>query len=604
MCWRIPNSRLFALVLPACVALSAFGGEPNLRPVFSRQSRFAVPFHLGVGEPGAPKPKEVVLHVSFDKGATWQAAGRAAPNDRRFAFQAPGDGDYLFFIETVFPNKQSEEPSAEKAGLRVVVDTTPPKLALKTERVTPDELAVNWTAEDRSLSQEKFALEVEFDGSGNWRAVQLDDGSGGPLNLENGDIRLPIPANVRQIRARLKAQDLAGNPSSTHAMANADRRKESSRAEELPAPGRTERMDRALSQGDRGAARMASGPARSQGGAPWSLKRRDGQGGPGVEPESLDAPPTPDFSSDVDSTLEDTSMPAMEAPSLDAPTSESNNESYRDRDTASVYQDDSNGEMEELALPEPDSVRHRRSGAGYSSSPSRFSDSQSAKPYGSSGPTDDGKSAESPTMLASLTANLEFELEAMENQEIERLELWATQDEGRTWKLLAEDRDGESPVRTEFPGEGKYGLRLAPITQTGFSGLPPAPGDTPECSVIVDVTPPHLRFRGAELLLDRANPSLEISWRADDANLDAESLRLSYSASPEGPWTEIAAGAAPDNRYVWELRRDLPARLYLKIEATDQAGNRGSDVSTQPLRLDRLRPRATLKKITPASFGG
>ena len=676
LCWPLPLLRSLAQDPfapgqdPFAPTLDSFAADPaptsspharkttalanDRQPVYSRQSRFAVPFHLSLGDPAMPRPVEVILHVSFDQGETWQVAGKVRPSERRFTFQAPGDGDYLFFVETVFPNKTRAEPSKDKAGLHVIVDTQPPKLSLRSDRHSPNSLALAWNAEDRHFAGEKTTLEVEFDGSGIWRTVQMqEDAANLSLDEKEHALRIPIPPATRSVRARLRAMDKAGNPSITHTVseglsgsssqlrgadepfAGSDRSQSSaSRAvprsqasgklgmrsvaarnsdgqnwpanahprrlpgdasassrqptmpEELPLPspaGDETRGDLPRTEERKTAGEMASGPA------PWSLRKQRDRNAPGdgeIEEasrglEELDLPPTSEGANsfaeagqtDRDfASPSDPAMPSMEAPRLDVlPQNPSQGRELSGPDADSHLSEDG---LEELAPP----ASHLRN------------------------PRSAGNTAgEIPVnIVGALSVNLDFELEALAQEDVERLEIWATQDEGRTWTKIAEDHDGQSPIRTDFPSEGRYGIRLVPITQRGFSGLPPIAGDAPESIVIVDVTPPYLRFKSAELDIGQEAPSLNISWRVDDATLAPDSLRLSYSASTDGPWTEIASGSSPENRYHWSLRSDLPAKLYLRIEATDKAGNTGYDVSTQAIRLDRLRPHATLRGISPA----
>jgi hypothetical protein len=47
---------------------------------------------------------QFVLWVSADKGKTWEVAGKTTAEKPHFSFKAPGEGIYLFRIQTVYEN--------------------------------------------------------------------------------------------------------------------------------------------------------------------------------------------------------------------------------------------------------------------------------------------------------------------------------------------------------------------------------------------------------------------------------------------------------------------------------------------------------------------
>ncbi len=70
------------------------------------------------------------------------------------------------------------------------------------------------------------------------------------------------------------------------------------------------------------------------------------------------------------------------------------------------------------------------------------------------------------------------------------VELWITQDGGRTWIRRGDDPDRVSPIEVDLGGEGTYGLCLVARSASGLGDQPPAPGDPPQSWVEVDSTPP------------------------------------------------------------------------------------------------------------------
>jgi hypothetical protein len=76
---------------------------------------------------------------------------------------------------------------------------------------------------------------------------------------------------------------------------------------------------------------------------------------------------------------------------------------------------------------------------------------------------------------------------------------------------------------------------------------------------------------------------------------------LSFSGSPDGPWTTIAAGLQNTGEYVWRADPNLPRQLYLRIDGTDEAGNVGSYILDQPIDTQGLAPRARIRGFQPLS---
>ena len=57
----------------------------------------------------------------------------------------------------------------------------------------------------------------------------------------------------------------------------------------------------------------------------------------------------------------------------------------------------------------------------------------------------------------------------------------------------------------------------------------------------------------------------------------------------------MAAGLSNDGDYVWPADPQLPRQFYLRIDATDQAGNVGTFVLDRPINAQGLAPRARIR---------
>src|SRR5580658_7436930 len=70
-------------------------------PIFCRQNRFSLPFHIDRPTNVNREPVEVKLYVSGDRGAHWQRYFGVKPAAGSIPFRAGNDGEYYFDVHTV-----------------------------------------------------------------------------------------------------------------------------------------------------------------------------------------------------------------------------------------------------------------------------------------------------------------------------------------------------------------------------------------------------------------------------------------------------------------------------------------------------------------------
>jgi hypothetical protein len=197
--------------------------------------------------------------------------------------------------------------------------------------------------------------------------------------------------------------------------------------------------------------------------------------------------------------------------------------------------------------------------------------------------------------------SLDFEIEAIGGRGVEAIELYGTTDGGLNWKRWGTDPDKASPFDIETNGEGIFGFQIVVVAANGLTSTKPLSGDAPDIVVVVDQTEPEVSITGARYgEADRAG-SLVIAYRCQDQYLMSRPITLSFSDTPEGPWTTIAAGLRNLGDYVWPADPQLPRQIYLRIDATDQAGNVGSYVLDQPVDTRGLAPRARIRAFRSIS---
>jgi hypothetical protein len=198
--------------------------------------------------------------------------------------------------------------------------------------------------------------------------------------------------------------------------------------------------------------------------------------------------------------------------------------------------------------------------------------------------------------------SLEYRIEEEGKSGVGKLEVWVTKDEGRSWQILCDDPHRKSPVEFDLPGEGLYGFRLVACNGRGFGAEPPRPGDAPEYMVELDTTKPQAELLSVKIGPPEDHACVDIAWQAIDKNFGPEPIDLYYSVQSHGPWTPIAKGAPNTGKYRWYLPMEIGKQAYVRLVATDLAGNCTRCESTEAVALDDMsRPRARIVGITPGA---
>lgn len=191
--------------------------------------------------------------------------------------------------------------------------------------------------------------------------------------------------------------------------------------------------------------------------------------------------------------------------------------------------------------------------------------------------------------------SLEYELEAVGVQGVDAIELYGSLDQGKTWSLWGRDPDKVSPFDIETRDQGVFGYRIVVVGQNGLASPRPLAGDPADILVVVDRDVPQARITGAKYGIGSEIGSLVIEYECDDVNLKDRPVALSFSRTPDGPWTTIAGGLTDQGRYAWPADPQLPRAFYLRIDVTDSAGNVGTHVLDQPIDAQGLAPRARIR---------
>jgi hypothetical protein len=196
---------------------------------------------------------------------------------------------------------------------------------------------------------------------------------------------------------------------------------------------------------------------------------------------------------------------------------------------------------------------------------------------------------------------LNYAIDGINPSAVEKVEAYATRDEGKTWQKLGEDPDRTSPIELTLPGDGRYGIVIV-ISAVGRPGQPPVAGEQADWWVEADTTAPEVTLESATPGVGDDAGMLILKWHVSDRNLKPDAVEFAWSAAPEGPWQTIAKGLKAEGLYRWPVPREAGSKTYLKIEAADKAGNIGRAATSQPVPIEVGRPRAKVLGINPAAM--
>jgi hypothetical protein len=204
--------------------------------------------------------------------------------------------------------------------------------------------------------------------------------------------------------------------------------------------------------------------------------------------------------------------------------------------------------------------------------------------------------------------SLNYKIEDAGPSGVSKVELWYTRDTRKTWQRYRSedikeiDLQQQRQFQFEVEGEGLYGFTLLVSSGVGLSERPPQVGDVPQAWVEVDLTKPVVRNVTAEVGRSPEARTLTIQWVATDKNLGPYPISLSYAEQSEGPWTAMVEPKLENTgRYVWSIPpTGVPWRFFVRVEATDRAGNTGSAQTANPVLVDLNKPKAQILRVEPS----
>jgi hypothetical protein len=526
--------------------------------------------------------KEVILLVSENSGRKWRAVSKTFPDHPTFSFRSSHDGEYWFAVQTLTVDGQVSpiEDTTVEPNLKVVVDTMAPVLFVEADGRRGSRASVRWDAKDEYLDLKSMALEYQVEGVGVWRRVPIPRPR--LIGLQGWDA-----GTVEALKVRMSVSDRAGNV--TEAVIDlpegtANPPEPSADEPEDPSPPVVEAIS------------SPRGPRITP--------------GSGFTPVDEDPPP------------QRTASPSSDPPAR--PKVRTNVASARPRRTTPDWDPEtgpppsrpSTAPAATIPASAPPDFFPTANGpaadpgfgavatsTGASANPGPAADPAPPQPSARGG----GPGASGTLLVDNPRFKLQYAIDDAGPNGPATVELWITQDGGRTWIRRGDDPDRVSPIEVDLGGEGTYGISLVARSASGLGDQPPAPGDPPQSWVEVDATAPAVQLDPVQVGTGANSGKVAIVWRATDLHLAPRSVSLSWRPDqPGATWQPLAEGQENAGRIIWAVPTTVPTRFHIRVEASDTVGHRGSSDTTEigPITVDRSRPRSRIIGLDPNARAG
>lgn len=573
---------LLAVALFAPFSLFASQGfcQSN-QTLFFPHAQFKIPFNV---EPTGSQPKQVQLWVSTDEGGSWQLQGTSPADRRNFEFRAAAEGLYLFSVQTV-DSSGGAHPSPQPP-LRVFVDTTKPQATVKADINARGQVLVDLQISEEHLKSDSVDLRYRSDSETEWHTVKVTDLVRAGQVYE-AELTLTVPP-ARELVFALVVADEAGNVGeATYQLAMP-------RTASAPADVKLASQQQTSRQGQHPTSPF-SGPQAPVAAAP-SAK-------PSPAVQTLQ--PTPgavEWRQDGTQAVANKTQVAQ--PRHDGSVGQLAGSGGLSLDPSSGNSGNSGVVVEELPSPRP--IESESAGLPVAKNEAAL---QGLPASPESKPSDVDKvgnkeaTDSSPFGRAfncnSRAFSLDYSVDALGGSTLANIELWGTEDGGRTWEKWGADPDRQSPFDVQVNNDGLFGFRMVVVSANGIVSNRPKDGDSADAWINVDTELPNVKITRAVYGEGAEAGMLVIDYTCNDANLLDKPINLSYSETLNGPWTTITTAVKNSGIYLWKAGPALPENIFLRIEAVDKSGNLGEHRLDLPISTQGLTPRGRIQGFHP-----
>lgn len=589
---------------PASPATAA--ARPLPAPFITKQTDLDIPFSVKAGTTAEAQPTSVRVFVSWDRGKSWHFYDERKPEDDRFKFRPRQDGEFWFATQTIDRSGRPDSPEPRSAQLCLVIDTQRPQLLVQASVDGSGNVQLSWSAADANLIAGSLKLEYQ-DAAGNggpWQPIEFRSAESPVVQL-TGQTAFQAQASSRSINLRAEIADAAGNMAyfSQKLSLTPPKPKTSDALALGPAvdPSATRwSSDASASGATETQIASSAAPTNAATAAPAQADEVQIPGlvsNPYVGPGRLASSSSP---------AESLPAPAVVENLLTGPMGTQGNTAA---DAAHVPPA---GSYDTLPTqpPVPPTIEQGPGYGGPQAGPSpgyvpppqnAFSPVAPAETMPPPQPVENLEpvTAQRPRLTNSRRFSLDYDVHAVGPEGVSAVELWGTNDGGRTWTKWGSDPDKASPFDVEVNHEAVYGFRIVVVGKNGLATATPQPGDAADIWVGVDLTPPTAKLASAMYGQGNAAGKLDIRWEANDVHFGGRPIHLAIADRPGGPFTPIAAGIPNTGQFFWEYDPRSPRQIYLRLEARDDAGNVAIDQLHEPIRVEGLEPKGQIRGFSP-----
>ncbi|HXG08579.1 MAG TPA: hypothetical protein VNK04_02225 [Gemmataceae bacterium] len=532
----------------ACLLLAA-GNQPlDVAPI--GQHAFDIPIRLDPARKA--EIRELNLLVSTDQGKSWHKVAVATPDQTAFSYQAPSDGIYWFSISVIDQkgNLDPPDPFQVAPGLKVLVDTLPPQLRIRSAERQGEEVVVRWEIVDQYIDLATLRLQYRAaDASpASWTPVSINPAVAGQASFR--------PGTAGPLKVRMEVQDLAQNPASAEADVAA--------APVAPAAAVTG---------------YVPAPVAPVGSPPPGWSPVVNQAAP---PVLLRDPPPPRERSEGMGHAPGWGNPPTVAP---ADTRCQGERNPGIQVVASSHHGPAMESPGNVPAAAPRSPSSPAAPLRVVNSNRVTLDYEVAK-FGPSG-------LRSVEVYVTRNEGRPWNWQRVGEQNIEGLQ---------PQELQGPERTVRRSLAVDLQDDGVYGFYLVVRSGANRGKPPPQADDPPQMRVEVDRTPPEARLYAPTPDPNRRD-ALILRWTATDRNLANNPITLQWARpSPDRQqpltWEPIGPAELPNTGvYVWQVPPGMPPSVYLRLIVRDTAGNSGVAETPEPVLIDLTEPEVRILSI-------
>jgi hypothetical protein len=203
----------------------------------------------------------------------------------------------------------------------------------------------------------------------------------------------------------------------------------------------------------------------------------------------------------------------------------------------------------------------------------------SAAPASALGPNDDRQVI----FVKHKRFRLTYKIDGAGPSSVKEVQIWMTRDRSQWSRFGSAPPTG--PHEITVTATGRYGFTLRPISGVGRGPAAPRGGDLPQIWVEVDETPPEVKLNPVHVGEGADSGKVVVKWTATDKFLKDQPITIFYSKSATGPW-EMLQENVENTGTANVTPPEGVFEFFVKVEAVDKAGNKGSAQMRESIKVD------------------